>query len=62
MHFFQNAVPTVLTFSTISKLHKFKINVSVKKATFENKKYVFQYRISPIEKPSEIQFMLNCLR
>ena len=33
LHFCQNAVPTVLTFSAIVKLYEFKTNVSVKKET-----------------------------
>ena len=59
---FQNAVPTILTFSTILKLQKSKTKLSIKKNfTFGNTQCVFQHRISVIEKPSEVT-MLNCLK
>ena len=57
---FKTQFQQFLTFSAILKLHKFKTNVSVKeKSTFGNTQCVFQYRISLIEKPSEVRTILN---
>ena len=57
LHFFQNAAPTMLIFSAILKLHIFKTRVSVKKKKKNQHSEIpicFQYRISLIEKSSEV--------
>ena len=35
LHFFQNAVPKILAFSAILRLHNFKTNISIKKPHLE---------------------------